>query len=36
MKKVFLEDLPRRAGFGANKCKEVIDWNLINEKSQKI
>ena len=27
MKKVFLEELPKKMGFGANANKECIDWN---------
>lgn len=26
MRKVFLDDLPKKYGFGANKDKLVIDW----------
>lgn len=33
MRKVFLDDLPRKEGFGANKGKSVIDWkNSANYK----
>ena len=27
MKKVFLDELPRKYGFGANKDKLIVDWN---------
>jgi len=32
MRKVFLEDLPRKYGIGNNKNKIVIDWiNCVNK-----
>jgi len=37
MKKIFLDDLPRKLGLGANKNKECIDWeNSIGQKIKYI